>query len=93
LSEAFFWDATPAFITKYIYLKVDSKKQELRQTIELLRWQASLIVNPHYKKNITPQDLGMFEWEEPVIKKLIAPSNFDAINAMMIKYAQQNNIT
>lgn len=48
-------------------------EQEYQQHWERARWMAAIIVAPHSKKKIKPQDLAEFPWEQskkPVVDGL-----------------------
>jgi hypothetical protein len=39
-------------------------EQRERQEWERTRWLATIVVNPHVKKRLTPTDLATFPWEK-----------------------------
>ena len=44
-----------------LYKEIEARE---RSEWERTRWLASITINPHVKKRITPKDLATFPWEE-----------------------------
>jgi len=63
-------------------------KAKEQQEWERARWMAAVIINPHTKRNVNPQDITRFPWE--IISKSNAAQKHD--KEKMIKQAEYHNI-
>tara|TARA_R100000781_G_scaffold26759_2_gene19842 strand:- start:2337 stop:2585 length:249 start_codon:yes stop_codon:yes gene_type:complete len=55
---------------------------------ERARWLASVIINPHVKKNIQPKDITRFEWEKK--KKIKSSEEIEKLQNEALLYKKIN---
>tara|TARA_R110000751_G_C13441832_1_gene443000 strand:- start:22 stop:297 length:276 start_codon:yes stop_codon:yes gene_type:complete len=58
------YDLTPAMFYNAQQGLFDKWETESQGEWERSRWMATILLNPHVKKNIQPKDLTTFPWEK-----------------------------
>jgi hypothetical protein len=64
-----FYDLLPREWTNLVNGWNDRENRSEQMKWERVRWQTTILLNPHTKKRIKPKELIVFPWEKDSVKK------------------------
>lgn len=81
LTPAEFYELTPREFSNKSVGHFDRVERDFKTSWEQTRWLAAMVMNPHLKKALKPNDLATFPWEKNYkkTKQKTPPTRFELI--------------